>query len=83
MTFARGLPARHPAPGSGRGDDRRNPRPGNRRDRRASLADRSPGAVHLHTNTAIGAITRLVDKGIEPFLLSSSLLGVLAQRLVR
>ena len=37
----------------------------------------------LHTNTAIGAITRLVDMGIEPFLLSSSLLGVLAQRLVR
>lgn len=37
----------------------------------------------LHTNTAIGAITRLRDMGIEPFLLSSSLLGVLAQRLVR
>ena len=37
----------------------------------------------LHTNSAIGAITRLVDMGIEPFLLSSSMLGVLAQRLVR
>jgi general secretory pathway protein E len=37
----------------------------------------------LHTNTAIGAITRLRDMGIEPFLLSTSLLGVLAQRLVR
>jgi general secretion pathway protein E len=37
----------------------------------------------LHTNTAIGAVTRLHDMGIEPFLLSSSLLGVLAQRLVR
>lgn len=37
----------------------------------------------LHTNTAIGAVTRLRDMGIEPFLLSSSLLGVLAQRLVR
>ena len=37
----------------------------------------------LHTNTAVGAITRLMDMGIEPFLLSSSLLGVLAQRLVR
>ncbi len=37
----------------------------------------------LHTNTAIGAITRLRDMGIEPFLLASSLLGVLAQRLVR
>jgi general secretion pathway protein E len=37
----------------------------------------------LHTNTAVGAITRLRDMGIEPFLLSSTLLGVLAQRLVR
>ena len=37
----------------------------------------------LHTNTAIGAITRLEDMGVEPFLLSSSLIGVLAQRLVR
>jgi general secretion pathway protein E len=37
----------------------------------------------LHTNDAASAVTRLVDMGIEPFLLSSSLLGVLAQRLVR
>lgn len=37
----------------------------------------------LHTNTAIGAITRLRDMGIEPFLLASSLSGVLAQRLLR
>ncbi|MFO6424212.1 type II secretion system ATPase GspE [Motilimonas sp. KMU-193] len=37
----------------------------------------------LHTNTAIGALTRMQDMGVEPFLLSSSLLGVLAQRLVR
>jgi general secretion pathway protein E len=37
----------------------------------------------LHTNTAVGAVTRLHDIGIEPFLLSSSLIGVLAQRLVR
>lgn len=37
----------------------------------------------LHTNSAIGAITRLHDMGVEPFLLSSSLIGVLAQRLVR
>lgn len=37
----------------------------------------------LHTNTAIGAIPRLVDMGIEPFLLSSSLRMVIAQRLVR
>jgi general secretion pathway protein E len=37
----------------------------------------------LHTNTAIGSITRLRDMGIEPFLLSSSLIGCVAQRLVR
>ncbi len=37
----------------------------------------------LHTNSAIGAVTRLVDMCVEPFLISSSLLGVLAQRLVR
>lgn len=37
----------------------------------------------LHTNTAIGAITRLQDMGIEPFLLSSSITAVMAQRLVR
>jgi len=37
----------------------------------------------LHTNSAVGSVTRLRDMGVEPFLLSSSLLGVLAQRLVR
>jgi general secretion pathway protein E len=37
----------------------------------------------LHTNDAVSAVTRLIDMGIEPFLLSSSLLGVAAQRLVR
>ncbi len=37
----------------------------------------------LHTNTAVGAVTRLVDMGVEPFLIASSLIGVLAQRLVR
>ena len=37
----------------------------------------------LHTNSAIGAVTRLRDMGIEPFLISAALLGVLSQRLVR
>ena len=37
----------------------------------------------LHTNDAVSAVNRLVDMGVEPFLLASSLLGVLAQRLVR
>ncbi len=37
----------------------------------------------LHTNSAIGAVTRLRDMGVEPFLLSSTIIGVAAQRLVR
>lgn len=37
----------------------------------------------LHTNDSTGAVTRLIDMGVEPFLISSSLEGVLAQRLVR
>ncbi len=37
----------------------------------------------VHTNDAPSTVTRLIDMGVEPFLLSSSLLGVLAQRLVR
>ncbi len=37
----------------------------------------------LHTNDSVSAVTRLGDMGVEPFLLSSSLIGVLAQRLVR
>ena len=37
----------------------------------------------LHTNDAAGAITRLVDMGVEPFLITSSLIGVLGQRLIR
>ncbi len=37
----------------------------------------------LHTNDAIGAITRLVDMGLEPFLIASSLISVMAQRLCR
>jgi general secretion pathway protein E len=37
----------------------------------------------LHTNDAAGSTTRLVDMGVEPFLIASSLLGVVAQRLIR
>ena len=37
----------------------------------------------LHTNDAVGAVTRLVDMGVEPYLLSSAILGVVGQRLVR
>ena len=59
------------------------------RDREtADIAVRSAITGHLvlstlHTNTAIGAITRLTDLGVEPFLIGSSLQGLLAQRLVR
>lgn len=54
----------------------------------ASIAVRAAQTGHLvfstlHTNNAIGAITRLVDIGVEPFLVSSSVLGIVAQRLVR
>jgi type II secretory ATPase GspE/PulE/Tfp pilus assembly ATPase PilB-like protein len=54
----------------------------------AELAVRASLTGHLvlstmHTNNAIGAVTRLIDMGIEPFLISSSLIGVLAQRLIR
>jgi type IV pilus assembly protein PilB len=54
----------------------------------AEIAVRSSLTGHLvlstlHTNDAPGAVTRLMDMGIEPFLLSSSLVGVIAQRLVR
>ena len=37
----------------------------------------------LHTNDAASAVTRLIDMGVEPYLLSSTLLGVMAQRLLR
>ncbi|MGI9203368.1 MAG: ATPase, T2SS/T4P/T4SS family [Woeseiaceae bacterium] len=37
----------------------------------------------LHTNDAVGAVTRLIDMGVEPYLLSSAMLGVVGQRLVR
>lgn len=37
----------------------------------------------LHTNTAVGAVTRMADMGVEPFLLATSVVGVLSQRLVR
>lgn len=54
----------------------------------ASIAVRAAITGHLvfstlHTNTAAGAISRLLDLGVEPFLLSTALQGVVAQRLVR
>ena len=76
--------ARDPAPGPGRHHDRRDPRLRDGADRHPGLAHRPPGAGHRCTpTTRPRAVTRLIDMGVEPFLLSSSLLGVLAQRLVR
>ena len=75
--------ARDPAPGPRRHDDRRDPRPGDGADRGPGLAHRPPGAGHAAHQRRASAVTRLIDMGIEPFLLSSSLIGVLAQRLVR
>ncbi len=54
----------------------------------AELAVRAALTGHLvfstlHTNDSFGAVTRLKDMGIEPYLISSSLIGVLAQRLIR
>ncbi|WP_084667137.1 GspE/PulE family protein [Thermanaeromonas toyohensis] len=54
----------------------------------ADIAVRAATTGHLvlstlHTNDAAGAVTRLLDMGIEPFLVNSSLIGVVAQRLVR
>ncbi|MDP8245554.1 MAG: ATPase, T2SS/T4P/T4SS family [Candidatus Hinthialibacter antarcticus] len=54
----------------------------------AEIAIRSALTGHLvfstlHTNNAAGSISRLIDMGVEPYLISSSLVGVLAQRLVR
>jgi len=58
-------------------------RPGDRANRRSGDFDGTLGAVHAAHQHRRGAVTRLRDMGIEPFLLSSSLIGVLAQRLVR
>jgi hypothetical protein len=72
-----------PAPRSRCHSDRRNPRPGNRQIAvQASLTGHLVFST-LHTNDAPGALTRLVDMGVEPYLVASSLEAVLAQRLVR
>lgn len=54
----------------------------------ATLANKAAMTGHLvlstlHTNDAPGSVTRLMDMGLEPYLLSASLLGVMAQRLIR
>ncbi|MBK8068408.1 MAG: Flp pilus assembly complex ATPase component TadA [Rhodanobacteraceae bacterium] len=56
---------------------------GNRRDRGGKRADRPSGVLHPAHNNAATTITRLLDIGVLPFLLKSTMLGVLAQRLGR
>jgi general secretion pathway protein E len=54
------------------------------RDREtAEIAIQSSLTGHLHTNDAASAVTRLIDMGIEPFLVTSSVIAIIAQRLVR
>jgi type IV pilus assembly protein PilB len=60
----------------------------NRDSETAEIAARAALTGHLvlstlHTNDAPGAVARLVDMGVEPYLISSSLVGIVAQRLVR
>jgi general secretion pathway protein E len=76
-------PARADAAGPGHHHGRRDPRPGHRRDGDPGRAHRPPGLQHLHTNDAAGAITRLADLGVPSYLISATVIGVLAQRLAR
>jgi len=69
-----------PAPGPGCYPHRRDPRRGDRRNRGAGGADRPSVLSTLHTNDSLAAITRLRDLGIPVVFISSSLLGILAQR---
>ena len=75
--------AEHLASRPGHHSDRRNPRPGNGRERHPGRATGHLVFSTLHTNDAAGAFTRLVDMGVEPFLVSSTVEAVMAQRLVR
>ena len=72
-----------PAPGPGHHHGGGNARPGDRADFHSGLPDRPLGLSTLHTNDAPGAVTRLIDMGVEPFLISSTLVAVIGQRLVR
>ena len=75
--------APHPAPGPRRDHGRRNSRPRDRGHGDPGRAYRPPRLSTLHTNDAPSAITRLTDMGVENYLITSSLVAVLAQRLVR
>ena len=82
LDFAHALRS-HRAPGPGHHHDRRNPRPGDRAHRDPVRAHRPPGAVDAAHQQRAGGITRLLDMGVEDYLLTSTVNGILAQRLVR
>jgi general secretion pathway protein E len=73
----------HRAPGPGHHHDRRNARSGNRKIAIQSALTGHLVLSTLHTNNAAGGITRLLDMGVEDYLLTSTVNGILAQRLVR
>ena len=71
------------APGPRRHHGRRDPRPRDRGDRDPGGAHRPPRALDAAHQRRAGAVTALLDMGVEDYLLASSVIGVLAQRLVR
>ena len=82
MTFLAAFSALHAPAGSEHHHDRRDPRFW-KRPASPSTPDTGHLSPNWHTNDAPGAIARLIDIGIKPFLVSSSVRAVLAQRLVR
>ncbi len=66
-------PARHAAPGPGRHPGRRDPRCRNRRNGLPRRDDRPPGVSTLHTNSAIAAIARLLDIGVQPDIMAGNM----------
>ena len=70
-----GRPRHHPG--------RRDPRPGDGGHRRRSGLDRAPVLSTLHTNDAATTANRLIEMGVEPFLVGSALDCIVAQRLAR
>ena len=83
LTFARRA-ALHPAPGPGHHHGRRNPRRRDRGDRRARPRTRVTWFFRtLHTNDAPKTLTRLVDMGVKPYAIATSVSLIIAQRLAR
>jgi general secretion pathway protein E len=82
LTFAMGL--RHILRQDPERDHgRRNPRPGDGGDRHPRRADRPPGVQHAAHERRAQRVHALIDMGIEPFLVASSVEAIMAQRLVR